>query len=143
MSCLFAIGLHQTGRLAAVQSRLKELGFLPSNDVTHDYAQRVTSVGEGLSPNTIWFLATDVDESPDFSIAYDLPGALAGRLGTVLQEVLEQPGAFEIEILIYDLGTNNVQKYDRLPLEQIERMLRDWYSIGAPTCTVYHKFVRD
>jgi hypothetical protein len=144
MSCLFAIGLQPPDAASpAIDFVCRAQRFLPVEEVTDHYAGQLAIVARDFSSNTKWFLAIDVDGLPDLDIAYDIPAALGDRLGVVITAFQSDDNVSAIDLLIYDLGSNRERIYDKLTMREMKQTLLKWYELGAPDCTVYHKFIRD
>jgi len=143
MSCLFAIGFQPSQSFdLGLRPILNALAFSPVDQSSHDYVQELAAKGKELSPQTQWFIAVDSQGLPDFEIAYDLPAALKGRLGVILNAVEQTMTTTTCEILFYDLGTSEMNRYDGLGMRDMKQTLFDWYEKGSPVGSVYHKFTR-
>lgn len=141
MTCLLALSLLDS-RHTEFMDFLRITGFVPLAELSCLYVREMIGLCNELDDEAVWYVAVDDEGNPDMNIAYDLPTQLAGRLGTVIKEVRQQHNTSKVGILIYDLGTNKTEKHEKLELSQIERILSEWYAMGAPVCTVYHEFLR-
>lgn len=144
MSCLFAIGFQPSQSFElGLRPILNAQAFLPVDESAHDYVKELAARAKELSPQTQWFIAVDPQGLPDFEIACGLPTALQGRLGAILKAVEQSKTTTTCEILFYDLGTNEMKRYDGLRMRDMQQLLFAWYEKGSPVCSVYHKFTRE
>ena len=141
MSCLLAIGFqpNKNGEIG-LERVLNDQAFKPVDQPAHVYAQELAAKAKKLNPKSHWFIAVDRKGGPDFDIAYDMPKALDSRLGTIIRAFEQIPTSTTIEFLFYDLGTNEMRKWDEVTIDNMIETLCLLYENGAPLGSVYHTF---
>jgi len=142
MSLAFCISLSPSETIQSLAEPLMKAGFVSAGD-----AKGIAEAAEVLqfcskhNPAASWFLATKSGKL-DLDLSYELSAAIRAELGQLLADVVRNESIKQLEIVMYDFGTAEVDECSGLYIEKIDTELTERYPFGGPPCTTILRFAR-